>query len=732
MTGKVDGTKESTLNAMMQEMKGPTTMVWGSIPCTGGTAWKRLNDVKYGEDPEYRKKMREHEKRFSALWDNFVQIAEHVLSGGGTVAFEWPTGCHYWRKHRVKEFLKRHHLRKVDFHGCAVGLKSSEGQPIKKPWTVATNSFVLREALKKKRCECDVPHALAEGKETKRTGSYPSPMARLVHKAFQYECAQKNPVGVTQDYWARGEGGSDDVWIRVHKSLRDEMYHHEDDEPCPFGLDEVDCVVVEQHHINGDSNVRMFNTQGDLNRAVDHEVPWEGVTRYHMKKQPVMACPATIADNGERSSDAGIEDDTYPRMPVMTSVPEHRQKIAPGLEWSAMVTKQLTNDEILKDPKAKAAMDKEWNRHAGKTWDTKGVRELDDVIREAKAKGETIHIGRVFGIAGIKGHELPEGHPQRKYKGRYVFQGNNVKDQDGNWAIFQELGASPASMEASKLVDFVSLLPGNTMKQSDAEMAYVQARLRGHKTWVILPRDRWQPEWGKYRMPVCPLLMALYGHPDAGGDWEDHCCKQIVACGWRPIPDWPSAYYHPATGCFLAIYVDDFKMAGPAKHIDNLYASLQQRIKMDDPSEVDRFLGCHHRYMASIQHAGKTIRRLQYDMGDFLASAVKMYYELAGPNAKPLKQVPTPYIPDQELTQGQITEATPADKEYEIAPVIVPAQNLQSNKKQQQIKAWGKDTILLSRWVRVDKQAKAFRTTNKNGPPWSQVVRRVTVDLDTD
>eukprot|EP00971_Amphidinium_carterae_P052694 1037454-Amphidinium_carterae.1 len=65
-----------------------------------------------------------------------------------------------------------------------------------------------------------------------------------------------------------------------------------------------------------------------------------------------------------------------------------------------------------------------------------------------------------------KGHKLPVGHLLRKHKGRYVFQGNNLKDQDGNWAIFRELGASPASMEASKFVDFIGMLPGNTIMQS--------------------------------------------------------------------------------------------------------------------------------------------------------------------------------------------------------------------------------------------------------------------------
>ena len=187
-----------------------------------------------------------------------------------------------------------------------------------------------------------------------------------------------------------------------------------------------------------------------------------------------------------------------------------------------MVTKQLSNAEIASDPKARETMKKKYDRHRNVTWDEGGVRELDDVKREANKNGTTIHIGRVFGIAGIKHHELPVDNPMRKYKGRYVFQGNNVKDQDGNWAVFQELGASPASMETSNVVDFYSLLPGHVQMQGDAEMAYVQRKLQGTPTWMILPKDQQPKEWAKkYRMPVVPLVRALYGHPDAGCFWDN-------------------------------------------------------------------------------------------------------------------------------------------------------------------------------------------------------------------
>ena len=64
-----------------------------------------------------------------------------------------------------------------------------------------------------------------------------------------------------------------------------------------------------------------------------------------------------------------------------------------------------------------------------------------------------VHVGRVFGICVEKNHELPEGDKRRKMKGRHVYGGDNVKDEHGQHAIFQELSSTPANMESSKCVD---------------------------------------------------------------------------------------------------------------------------------------------------------------------------------------------------------------------------------------------------------------------------------------
>ena len=82
----------------------------------------------------------------------------------------------------------------------------------------------------------------------------------------------------------------------------------------------------------------------------------------------------------------------------------------------------------------------------------------------------------LYQICVEKGSELP---PElRKYKGRVVFLGNQVKNQNWEAAMFQDLGSSPATMEAGKACDIYGSLPGYDVQQADAEQAYVQAPMR--------------------------------------------------------------------------------------------------------------------------------------------------------------------------------------------------------------------------------------------------------------
>ena len=61
--------------------------------------------------------------------------------------------------------------------------------------------------------------------------------------------------------------------------------------------------------------------------------------------------------------------------------------------------------------------------------------------------------------------------------------------------MFQDLGSSPANMQAGKAVDCYACFPGHACEQSDGGQAYVQADLGGVETWAALPEEAWPKEW---------------------------------------------------------------------------------------------------------------------------------------------------------------------------------------------------------------------------------------------
>ena len=139
-----------------------------------------------------------------------------------------------------------------------------------------------------------------------------------------------------------------------------------------------------------------------------------------------------------------------------------------------------------------------------------------------------------------------------------MVQGNNVKDAEGVAAVFAELATSASLMSASKLLDLIAMLPGCGGEQSDAVQAYTQALLyHGAKqvveTWVRIPREQWPKSWhGKFRDPVVPLRLALYGHPLAGAFWERHCREALLSVGFTPLDGWECCYVHKTLKLILS------------------------------------------------------------------------------------------------------------------------------------------------------------------------------------
>ena len=142
----------------------------------------------------------------------------------------------------------------------------------------------------------------------------------------------------------------------------------------------------------------------------------------------------------------------------------------------AMVTKLFDRREWTHHPKTfDAIKDKGKALVSAKTWLEDSVTEKADLIRNANEKGETIHMGNLLTLCSIKHSELCAA--LQKYKGRICFRGDDVRDEKGALAVFQELSSHPTAIQTANS-NIAGCLPGNCTTQTDAVRAYLQRKLK--------------------------------------------------------------------------------------------------------------------------------------------------------------------------------------------------------------------------------------------------------------
>ena len=184
---------------------------------------------------------------------------------------------------------------------------------------------------------------------------------------------------------------------------------------------------------------------------------------------------------------------------------------------------------------------------------------------------------------------------------------------------------------------------------ADAIRAYIQADLKGPRFFVELPSEAW-PSWvnlQEYRRPVVRLKKALYGHPDSGTMWEQHCDKAVKAVGFVAVgPEWPSTYYHKEMELLLVVYVDDLKMAGPESKMKLGWEKLRSKLDLEPETELGLYLGCQLVRGQTKLKDGTQVSTITYDMESFLEQSVQKYLEIVGKDVS-LKSVPTPSLPEE-------------------------------------------------------------------------------------
>ena len=62
------------------------------------------------------------------------------------------------------------------------------------------------------------------------------------------------------------------------------------------------------------------------------------------------------------------------------------------------------------------------------------------------------------------------------------------------------------------------------------------------------------------------------------------------------MPSHPSFFFFEGTGLLLVVYVDDLLRAGPTQHYANFWRTLRAQVDIEEPEDLDRYLGRHHTF----------------------------------------------------------------------------------------------------------------------------------------
>ena len=132
----------------------------------------------------------------------------------------------------------------------------------------------------------------------------------------------------------------------------------------------------------------------------------------------------------------------------------------------AMVHTPVPPQQVRNIPGAQKAVNAEWEKLEKRiAWEPDKVQPRAKVEQRAKDEGITIHFGALMALCHIKHSELAKIF--QIYKGRIVFRGDDVKDEDGTHAVFSEQGTSANQMASTKFLDAIARLPGCDGEDAD-------------------------------------------------------------------------------------------------------------------------------------------------------------------------------------------------------------------------------------------------------------------------
>ena len=292
------------------------------------------------------------------------------------------------------------------------------------------------------------------------------PTSEIPDRAYGYGLKAKSSLTIAPGCSALVDTGMsfkkpESVWARVGQAPKGVGREHRLD-VCPGSIEDDDKGSSFQVRVSNPTDSDITSDEGCVVAAASF--------------YSSVICPVTfsIEDDEKDSENDSVDMFAAPTQSVMHSdIPEMPLRSTPYIHrshdqtvfcYSACVARPVDRKERVANPKAKVALDKEWNKLITQgCWDYATVREWSDVSAEAGKTGAVAHVGRILDICVEKNSELPESDPNRKFKGRVVFEGCQEKMKTATGLSFPKLPHAPPRWRPVKPVTLLVCYPATIL-----------------------------------------------------------------------------------------------------------------------------------------------------------------------------------------------------------------------------------------------------------------------------
>ena len=361
---------------------------------------------------------------------------------------------------------------------------------------------------------------------------------------------------------------------------------------------------------------------------------------------------------GQNAADSAFYTAEFAEVLLQSWYPKLAFGHIPSVDISshAFVTKNLSRSEWMNDEKGlRAVQDEADGLRRNHTWDDSSVTTLSDLRHQSKVSGNSVKVAALHVLCGIKHFEQP--CDAWKYKGRIVYRGDQIRNEANELVLYADTATTPTALVALNLALFYGSCENNAISLSDAVQAFLQAPIE-EETWIIIPYELWLDEW-KTKYPkdtklVVRLLRSLYGHPLAGKLWQEFLSKKLRQLGGVESELYPSNWLFRRNGhtLLLNIYVDDLTLCGRSHLHVGFWQELRELVKLDPEVFISEngslILGRTHKLVRTDSGS-----KMYFDMRSYAQQVVKFYCDLCGISEASLKSVPSPALPESNMTDEE-------------------------------------------------------------------------------